>query len=96
MTISTSPPFRILLILLGALGASARVHAEDTPPKCTYVEVASLPIHYVGEGLEPAVDGTINGTPAMMLIDTGCYRKGAHKCSPIFPAPSRPADRARA
>ena len=71
MTISTSPLFRILPILLGALGASACAHAEDAPPKCTYVEVASLPIRYVGEALEPAVDGTINGTPATLLIDTG-------------------------
>ena len=71
MMISTSPLFRFLPILLAALGASACVHAEDTPPKCTYVEVASLPIRYVGESLEPAVDGTINGTPATMLIDTG-------------------------
>jgi len=71
MTISTSPLFRILPALLGALCAPACVHAEDAPPKCTYVEVASLPIRYVGESLEPAVDGTINGTPATMLIDTG-------------------------
>jgi predicted aspartyl protease len=74
MTIPTSPLFRALPVVLAALCAlfaSARVHAEDTPPKCTYVEVASLPIRYVGEGLEPAVDGTINDTPATMLIDTG-------------------------
>jgi predicted aspartyl protease len=71
MMISTSPLFRALAFLPAALCAAAGVHAEDTPPKCTYVEVGSLPIRYVGESLVPAVDGTINGTPATMLIDTG-------------------------
>ncbi len=71
MMMPTLPIFRSLFFLLAALCAAARVQAEDTPPKCTYVEVASLPIRYVGQGLEPAVDGTINGTPATMLIDTG-------------------------
>jgi len=71
MMISTSPLFRALAFLPAALCAAAGVHAEDKPPKCTYVEVGRLPIRYVGEGLEPAVDGTINGTPATMLIDTG-------------------------
>jgi predicted aspartyl protease len=71
MMISTSPLSRVLPFLLAALCAPASVHAEDTPPKCTYVEVASLPIRYVGESLAPAVEGTINGSPATMLIDTG-------------------------
>ena len=71
MMMPTLPIFRALPVLLAALCSSARVHAEDTPPKCTYVEVASLPIRYVGASLAPAVDGTINGTPATMLIDTG-------------------------
>ena len=71
MMISMPPPFRILPFLLAALCVALRAHADDTPPKCTYVEVGKLPIRYVGEGLEPAVDGTINGTPATMLIDTG-------------------------
>lgn len=48
------------------------VHAEDAP-KCLYVEVAKLPIRYVGEGLAPAVDGSINGMPATMLVDTGAF-----------------------
>jgi predicted aspartyl protease len=71
MKMPTLPISRALPFLLAALCVSASVRAEDTPPKCTYVEVASLPIRYVGQGLEPAVDGTINGTPATMLIDTG-------------------------
>ena len=50
MMMPTLPIFRSLFFLLAALCAAARVQAEDTPPKCTYVEVASLPIRYVGVG----------------------------------------------
>jgi len=50
----------------------AAVQAADAP-KCLYVEVARLPVRYVGEGLAPAVDGAINGTPATMLVDTGAF-----------------------
>jgi len=62
---------RPFLFTLAALSPSAHVHAGNTPPKCTYIEIASLPIRYVGANLQPAVDGTIDGTPATMLIDTG-------------------------
>lgn len=77
MTFFCRPPGRVralalpLLALAGAGFAAAPVRADDTPPKCTYVEVANLPIRYVGAGLMPAVEGTINGAPATMLIDTG-------------------------
>ena len=61
MMIATLPrPVWLPSLLLAALCASPLANADDTPPKCTYVEVASLPIRYVGEGLVPAVDGTIN------------------------------------
>jgi predicted aspartyl protease len=32
-----------------------------------------MPLKYVGQGLAPAVDGTINGAPAVMLVDTGSF-----------------------
>ncbi len=50
----------------------ALAQAEDTP-HCTYVEVGNLPLKYVGQGLAPAVDGVIDGTPAVMLVDTGAF-----------------------
>jgi predicted aspartyl protease len=50
---------------------SGVAHADDDTKHCTYIDVADLPIRYTGEGLIPAVDGTINGTPAVMLVDTG-------------------------
>ncbi len=74
MMTSTQPFFRALPFLLAALCVSTRVHAGDTPPKCTYIEIASLPIRYAGADLQPAVDGTIDGTPATMLVDTGADR----------------------
>jgi predicted aspartyl protease len=55
-----------LLFLLSGIA-----HAADDTKRCTYIDVADLPIRYTGEGLIPAVDGTINGTPAVMLVDTG-------------------------
>ncbi|MGJ7916886.1 retroviral-like aspartic protease family protein [Massilia sp. LXY-6] len=49
-------------------------HAADAPAtKCMYIEVATLPVRYVGEGMQPAVDGTIDGTPATLLVDTGAF-----------------------
>jgi len=48
--------------------------ADDAAPaRCKYVQLAKLPIRYVGLALQPAVDGTINGEPATMLIDTGAH-----------------------
>lgn len=40
-------------------------------PACQYVEVARLPLRYTGLGLNITTDGSINGTPATMLVDTG-------------------------
>jgi len=65
------PTLLPLLAIAGLFAATSGARADDTPSKCTYVEVASLPIRYVGPYLEPAVDGTIDGTPATMLVDTG-------------------------
>ena len=61
--------------LAAALLPAVDAHAggADGPPRCLYIEVAKLPIRYVGTGLAPAVDGTINGTPATMLVDTGAF-----------------------
>lgn len=54
---------------------SGVVHAEDTaPPRCKYVQVARLPLRYAGPSLDPAIEGSINGTPAIMLVSTGVDR----------------------
>jgi len=62
-----------LSLSLCLLPAGVRAAEADGPPRCLYVEVAKLPVRYVGEGLAPAVDGSINGTPATMLVDTGAF-----------------------
>jgi predicted aspartyl protease len=63
---------RTLLTFACALLPWSVLHAADAP-RCLYVEVAKLPIRYVGNGLAPAVDGTIDDMPATMLVDTGAF-----------------------
>jgi predicted aspartyl protease len=63
---------RALLPLAGMLLLAPAACAAEAP-RCTYVEVADMPIKYVGEYLAPAVDGVIDGTPAVMLVDTGAF-----------------------
>ena len=55
-------------LLLSTLAAGA--HARDAG-NCRYVPVANLPITLSGPSLEPLIDGEINGTKAVMLVDTG-------------------------
>lgn len=62
-----------LLILTGLLLCNA-ARAEAPPaPRCQYVQLARLPIRYVGPGLQPAIDGSIDGQPATLLVDTGAF-----------------------
>jgi predicted aspartyl protease len=60
-------------LLLAACLPLAAAHAGEAAPRCTYVDVADLPIRYVGLGLMPAVDGEIDGMPATVLVDTGAF-----------------------
>lgn len=64
---------RPLLLAIAGLLALAPFARADEAPRCTYVEVTRLPMRYVGEGLAPAVDGTIDGAAATMLVDTGAF-----------------------
>ncbi|WP_272492074.1 retroviral-like aspartic protease family protein [Massilia phyllostachyos] len=55
-----------------ALLAAASVQAQAIDPNgCLYVNVASVPVHYTGPSLNLTMDGSINGTPAQLLVDTG-------------------------
>ena len=60
--------------LLAACLAPLAAQADDAAPRCTYVDVADMPIRYVGPSLQPAVDGVIDGTPATILADTGAFQ----------------------
>jgi predicted aspartyl protease len=63
---------RVMLPLACLLLLNPLAHAAESK-RCTYVEVGALPIRYAGEGLAPAIDGIIDGTPATMLVDTGDF-----------------------
>ncbi|MGX4642077.1 retroviral-like aspartic protease family protein [Massilia sp. SYSU DXS3249] len=48
--------------------------AAADPPGCKYVEVARLPLQYTGPALQVTTVGSINNTPATMLVDTGAWQ----------------------
>jgi predicted aspartyl protease len=64
---------RQLLLPICLLACSLPAGAADAPPSCIYTELGRLPIRLVGPWLAPAVEGTIDGTPATMLVDTGDF-----------------------
>jgi predicted aspartyl protease len=68
----TIPTFRRPLALLAFL-ALGIAHADDKPA-CQYVQLGKIPLHYTGPGLQVTMDGTLNGTPALMLVDTGAFQ----------------------
>jgi hypothetical protein len=45
--------------------------AAEQRPKCRYTLLGQLPIQYHGNSLSLALEGQINQTPAVMLLDTG-------------------------
>jgi predicted aspartyl protease len=67
-----TPMKRALLPLACALLLSPFARAGEAP-RCIYVQVADMPLRYVGQSLVPAVDGVIDGAPAVMLVDTGAF-----------------------
>lgn len=67
-------PFPPLLLAGSLLGAGATAHAQAAAGACQYIQIANVPLHYVGPRLEIAVEGVINGKPATMLVDTGADR----------------------
>ena len=70
------PSLRAMLRLFSCLTAllSGPVHAADPPTGCRYVQIGALPIKFGGPSLQPMVDGSIDRTPARMLLDTGANR----------------------
>ncbi|TMH56535.1 MAG: hypothetical protein E6H53_14770, partial [Betaproteobacteria bacterium] len=46
--------------------------AQAIPARCRYVQLAKLPITYARQ--QPIIEGTINGTPVKMLLDTGAQQ----------------------
>jgi clan AA aspartic protease (TIGR02281 family) len=60
------------LILCGALFPAAAL-AEAEAPKCRYTQIGLLRLQYSGAELALSTAGSINGTPATILIDTGAF-----------------------
>ncbi|MES2321869.1 MAG: aspartyl protease family protein [Pseudomonadota bacterium] len=57
-----------LLTLLGIVGAAS---AADQPAKCRYRLAGQLPLQYHGGSMSLTMEGQINRTPAVFLMDTG-------------------------
>lgn len=57
-----------------ALPLTASAAPAPAPASCKYVEIAKLPLNYTGPSLEITTTGSINGTPSVMLLDTGAWR----------------------
>ncbi len=64
-------PFLLALPLPGGAGLS---HAAGDAGSCRYVQVGKLALHYTGLNLDITTDGTIDGTPAQMMLDTGAFQ----------------------
>lgn len=68
------PRFRSRAALaLCALLLPFAAQADTSVPACRYVEIAKLPLRYSGPNLALTTAGTINDTPATMLVDTGAF-----------------------
>jgi predicted aspartyl protease len=73
MTTLPSLHSRALLAAL-AITTGAAHAAGAEPAACQYVQLAKLPLRYTGPSLEITMEGIIDGTPALMLADTGASR----------------------
>jgi predicted aspartyl protease len=67
----TAQSFARGLCALAALLATTGARADDARPRCEYTQLAELPLYYTGTSLQVTTNGTINGKPAIMLVDTG-------------------------
>lgn len=61
---------RLALILLSAV-IPLDVALADAPARCKYHQTGTLPLSYHGQDLVLASAGTINGTAAAIMLDTG-------------------------
>lgn len=64
---------KTILRLLGAACALLPL-AHAAAQNCSYTPIGKLPLRYSGPGLEITTEGSINGTPAELLVDTGAYQ----------------------
>jgi len=62
------------LAALVACALSLQAQAASAPAACKFVPVAKLPLRYTSPSLMITTAGSINGTPAELLVDTGAYQ----------------------
>jgi predicted aspartyl protease len=60
---------RAVLALLGVMAAVPAAHAEANA--CKYLSIGELKLRFQGDNFQPVVEGSINNSPATMLVDTG-------------------------
>lgn len=67
---------RTLRVVVSSLAAAALAMpvASAAPASCQFQQIAQVPLHYAGSGLNLSMTGKINGKPATMLPDTGAGR----------------------
>ncbi|MDB5745800.1 MAG: hypothetical protein JWP72_648 [Massilia sp.] len=71
---TTSARARLAILAASALASALLpAFAAAAEAGCKYVQVARLPLRYAGPDLNITTQGTINGTPATMLVDTGAF-----------------------
>lgn len=68
-----TPFTRLLACAALLLPSSSHALGADAPKGCKYVNVASVPVHYTGPSLDLTMEGSLNGTPAKLLVDTGAF-----------------------
>lgn len=70
-TRASMPTLRTVSLLAAALCVTTQAALAQEKSQCQFTLVAQLPLSYSGPSLEVTTSGTINGTAATMLVDTG-------------------------
>lgn len=63
----------IAAVLGCAFLAPSHARVEDDPKRCRYIKIEAIPIRYAGTGMNITMEGSINGRPASLLVDTGAH-----------------------
>lgn len=66
--------YRACLVAAIACALSLPARAAPEAPQCVFSPVAKFPLRYTGPSLMITTAGTINGTPAELLVDTGAFQ----------------------
>lgn len=69
----TLPLLRPLAIVALLFAAAGPAHAADAEKKCQLDLIATLPMSLSGPGLDPTIDGSINGKPTRVLANLGSF-----------------------